>query len=95
MSVTAIFEITVKPETRDDALAILAEALEDTRAFDGCESVRLVIDHADPCHFLAVETWASLEHDAAYRAWRAGDGAITEMPALLAGPPRLTLAVPA
>lgn len=92
MSVTAILDLQFKPDRVDDALALLRRILVDTRAFDGCESVTVVQDAADPAHILAVETWASLEHDAAYRRWRAGDGAITDLPELLAAAPKLTVA---
>jgi len=39
---------------------------------------------------LLIETWQSEEHDAAYRAWRAGPGTITELAPLLTGAPVLT-----
>lgn len=38
----------------------------------------------------AFERWESLEHDAAYRTWRAGDGRRPALAALLAAPPVLT-----
>jgi quinol monooxygenase YgiN len=92
MSITSILEVQIKPESVDEALAILRRILADTRAFDGCESVRVVRDTQDPTHFLAIETWESLAHDTAYRQWRAGEGAITDLPGVLAGVPRLTVA---
>jgi quinol monooxygenase YgiN len=94
MSVTAILDLQFKPDRVDDALALVRRILVDTRAFDGCESVTVVQDQTDPAHILAIEIWASAEHDAAYRAWRAGDGAITDLPELLAAAPRLTVAAP-
>jgi hypothetical protein len=36
-----------------------------------------------------VERWASRADDNAYRAWRAGEGAIAEMGPLVAGAPRI------
>lgn len=93
MSVTSILEVQFQPDRLDEGVAVLARALRDTRAFDGCLSVTVVQDHEDPTRVLAVERWASLEADAAYRAWRAGDGAISDLPGTLAGPPRLTVAV--
>jgi quinol monooxygenase YgiN len=93
MSITSILELQVKPDRVEDALAILERILVDTRAFDGCESVVVVQDHADPAHLIAIETWKSLEHDTAYRQWRAGDGAIPDLPDVLAAAPRLTVAV--
>ena len=65
--------------------SFLRRVLAETRAFDGCRGVTVIQDSADPAHLVAVEQWESLEHDAAYRAWRAGDGAIPDLPGLLTG----------
>ncbi len=34
-----------------------------------------------------MNSWESVEHDEAYRAFRAGEGKLTEVPALLSAPP--------
>lgn len=94
MAITSILELQFLPEKRDEALAVLTEALKDTRAFDGCEGVHVVADASDPNRVAAVETWASVEQDTAYRQWRAGEGAITALPGFLAGPPRLLVGIP-
>lgn len=91
MSVTAILDVQFKPESLDEGLEVLRRELPRTRAFDGCESVTVVQDRDDPTRVLAVERWVSLDADAAYRTWRAGEGAITEMPSLVARAPRLTV----
>jgi quinol monooxygenase YgiN len=92
MSVTAILEVTVKPDKLDEAPAIMAEVLKVTRAYDGNLSVVVTQDHAEPTHFLIVETWESLEHDAAYRAFRAGEESSPLAP-LVAEAPKLTVAL--
>ncbi|MDR6119801.1 quinol monooxygenase YgiN [Aeromicrobium sp. SORGH_AS981] len=51
---------------------------------------RVLTDVEDPTHVTAFERWESLEHDAAYRTWRAGDGRRPALAALLAAPPVLT-----
>ena len=90
MAMTAFLELRVKPEALDQGLhAELHAILSDTRAFDGCLGVEVLIDAADPTHVVVVERWASEERDAAYRAWRAGDGR-TNLAAFLASPPVLT-----
>ena len=90
MAITAFFELHVKPEALDQGLhAELHTILNDTRAFDGCLGVEVLIDSADPTHLVAIERWTSEEHDAAYRAWRAGDGR-TDLARFLASPPVLT-----
>ena len=90
MAITAFLELRLKPEALDQGLhAELHSILSDTRAFEGCLGVEVLIDTADPTHLVAVETWASEEHDAAYRAWRAGDGQ-TNLASFLVSPPVLT-----
>jgi quinol monooxygenase YgiN len=90
MAITALLELRVKPEALDQGLhAELRAILSDTRAFDGCLGVDVLIDTTDPTHLVAFERWASEEHDAAYRAWRAGDGQ-TNLASFLASPPVLT-----
>lgn len=90
MAITAFFEIRVRPEALDQEVhAELHKILSDTRAFEGCLAVEVLIDSDDPTHIVAVEKWVSEQHDAAYRAWRAGDGK-TNLAPYLASPPILT-----
>jgi quinol monooxygenase YgiN len=90
MTITAFLEMRVKPETLDQGvLDELHAILSDTRAFEGCLGVEVLIDSEDPAHIVAVERWASAESDAAYRAWRAGDGKV-DLVSLLTSPPVLT-----
>ena len=91
MTVTSIFEVQLKPDAVETGLAVVHKILADTRAFDGNLGVSVLQDHADPTHVVAIEHWESLEHDAAYREWRAGPGAATELRELLAAPPRLSI----
>jgi quinol monooxygenase YgiN len=95
MAITALLELRVKPEALDQGLhAELHAILSDTRAFEGCLGVEVLIDTADPTHFVVVERWASEERDAAYRAWRAGDGQ-TNLASFVASAPVLTKFTPA
>jgi quinol monooxygenase YgiN len=90
MAITVFFEIRLRPETLDQGVhAELHKMLSDTRAFEGCLALEVLIDSDDPTHIVAVENWASAEHDAAYRAWRAGDGK-TNLASYLVSPPILT-----
>ena len=95
MAVTSILDLQIKPDEVDAAKALLERVLEQTRAFDGCLGVEVVQDVRDPAHLIAIERWESVEKDDAYRAWRAGEGAITDLPPLLAGAPRLAVCEPA
>ncbi|MEN0085571.1 MAG: antibiotic biosynthesis monooxygenase [Leifsonia sp.] len=89
MTVTSLLDMRFAAEHLEDGPPALVAILEDTRAFDGCLGVQVVTDVTDPAHVVAVERWESLEHDEAYRAWRAGPGA-SGLGDYLAGPPTLT-----
>jgi heme oxygenase (mycobilin-producing) len=45
----------------------------------------------DPAHVVLYETWESVEHDRAYRAWRASAEGTSELGSILAAAPTLTL----
>ena len=47
-------------------------------------------DSADPAHVAVYETWESIEHDQAYRAWRATPEGRSGLGPILAAPPKLT-----
>jgi heme oxygenase (mycobilin-producing) len=77
--------------------AVLHTVLGETRAFDGCLGVKVIEDSTDPAHVVAIEQWESLEKDAAYREWRAGEGAATDgsakQRATATAPPRIGTAI--
>ena len=87
MPVSALFDLRVRPDRVDDALAVLRRILHDTRAFDGNLAVSLEQGDDDPTRLLVLSRWASAEHHQAYLDWRAGDGAVADLPPLLAGAP--------
>jgi quinol monooxygenase YgiN len=89
MAVTALLDLRLDPEILDQGLHKLREILSVTRAVDGCLGVQIMIDETDPAHVVVLETWASIEHDDAYRKWRAGEGR-SDLPSVLAAPAVLT-----
>ncbi len=93
MKVISMLECQFKPESINAGTEWLTRALVATRAFDGCLGVEVIRDIADPTRLIAVERWASLEHDRAYRAWREGEGRIKEGEELFEGPRKLTVGI--
>lgn len=76
------------PDGATRGLETLQRALADTREFDGCVEVRVLVDADDPARIALREVWASREQEAAYQAWRATpEGAITGLADVLAEPP--------
>ena len=90
MTVVAQLDLQLQPESLDKAYQVLREVLADTRNFDGNLGVDVLIDRDDPAHVIAHERWASIEHDSAYRAWRATEAGASTLGTVLAGPPTLT-----
>ena len=92
MAVTAILDLRLKADSLDTALKVIHETLIATRAFPGCLGVSVLVDSSDPAHVILYEAWESIEHDQAYRDWRAGGGpAASDLPSVLAAPPQLTV----
>lgn len=86
MPVTVILELRLKPDSVAAARELMGRALQDTRAFDGNLGTDVLVDEDDDGHWLIYELWDTVEHDEAYRAFRAGEGRLTELPPLLAAP---------
>jgi quinol monooxygenase YgiN len=87
MPITVILELRLKPESVPAARDVMRRALQDTRAFDGNLGADVLVDQDDEAHWLIYERWETVEHDEAYRSFRAGEGQLTELPPLLAATP--------
>jgi len=90
MAVTVLLELKFKPESVSAGRDLMHRTLETTRAFEGNLRTEVLVDTDDEAHWIVYEVWDSVEHDEAYRAFRAGEGKVTELPALLAAPPAKT-----
>lgn len=88
MSILLLFELTAGPDRVDDLKAFLASSLDDTRAWEGCESITAHQDQDAPDRILLVERWTTREAYERYQAWR--DSRAEEaggVRAMVAGPP--------
>lgn len=90
MAIIAILDVQIKPESLEAAPAVLHATLTDTRAFPGCLDVTVLIDSDDPAHVVLYESWESIEHDRAYRAWRASAEGASALGSILAAAPKLS-----
>jgi quinol monooxygenase YgiN len=93
VAVNSILDLRLKADSLDTAHKVIHETLVATRAFPGCLGVTVLVDSADAAHVSVYEAWESIEHDQAYRKWRAsGDpAAASDLGSILAGPPTLTV----
>jgi quinol monooxygenase YgiN len=87
MSVTVLLELRFKPESVAEARDVFVRELQKTRGFHGAQVVDVLIDEEDDAHWIIYEVWETVADDEAYRAFRAGEGKITDLPPLLAAPP--------
>ena len=71
MATAALLDLHLRGDRAADALPVIESILRDTRAFQGCLGVEVLVDVEDPAHVTIVEHWESIERDDAYRAWRA------------------------
>jgi quinol monooxygenase YgiN len=86
MPVTVLLELRLKPEAVPAAREVMGLALRETRAFDGNLRTDVLVDEDDEAHWMIYELWDTVEHDEAYRRFRAGEGKLTELPPLVAAP---------
>jgi quinol monooxygenase YgiN len=91
VAITAILDLQLRPEALETASEVIRETLAATRAFPGCFHVAVLVDSEDPAHVVLYETWESVEHDRAYRAWRATPEGASRLGSILAAAPKLTL----
>jgi len=85
--VAALLEFRFKPDVLDQVPDAVSRTLAVTRKFDGCQRIDVLVDHEDPSRYLLVEVWDSMEHDAAYREFRASPAGASELGPLLIAPP--------
>lgn len=84
MATTAILDLQLKADSLETANDIIRETLTATRAFPGCVGITVLVDSDDPTHVLIHETWESIEHDQAYRAWRATPEGASDLGSIVA-----------
>jgi quinol monooxygenase YgiN len=85
--VAALLEFRFKPEVVDQVPGAMSRTLAVTREFDGCQRIDVLVDNEDPSRYLLVEVWDSMEHDEAYREFRASPAGASELGPLLTAPP--------
>ena len=89
MAIVAILDFQLKADSLEAAPGMIRTTLTDTRAFPGCLEVTVLIDSDDPTHVVFYETWESIEHDQAYRAWRTTPEGASSLGSIFAAAPKL------
>ena len=91
MAITSVLDLQLKADSLETAHEVIHATLTATRAFPGCLGVTVLVDSGDPAHVVLHESWESVEHDNAYRAWRATPEGGSDLDSILAAAPKLTL----
>jgi heme oxygenase (mycobilin-producing) len=89
VTITALLELTLRPDDLAASMKEVDAVLAQTAAFPGCQGVEVLVDLTDPTHVTVVERWESEEADAAYREWRTTPEGRSTLGSLLTGPPAL------
>ena len=87
MTVIVLLELKFKPDEVGAGRELMGRTLETTRAFEGNLRTDVWFDQDDEAHWIIYEEWETVVADEAYRAFRAGEGKVTQLPPLLAAPP--------
>jgi quinol monooxygenase YgiN len=91
MAITSVLDLQLKADSLESAHEVIHATLTATRAFPGCLGVTVLVDSGDPAHVVLHESWESVDHDNAYRAWRATPEGASDLGSILAAAPKLTL----
>jgi quinol monooxygenase YgiN len=89
MSVNVLLEIKSNPEDIDKLKSTFEQILPDTRSYDGCIGVQVVVNQDDSLNVILIETWETREHYEKYLAWRIETGAIDALGAMLSQAPSI------
>ncbi|MCJ8269145.1 MAG: antibiotic biosynthesis monooxygenase [Psychrosphaera sp.] len=87
MSIKVILEFQSKPEMSEALKSAFENTLPDTRSFDGCISVQVIINQDNPLILILFETWQSRQHYEKYCGWRDESGGFKTLRGLLARRP--------
>ncbi|PWQ95141.1 putative quinol monooxygenase [Leucothrix arctica] len=89
MSVNVILEVQSKPESIDELKSTFEKILPDTRSYDGCLSVEVMVNQNNPLNIMLFEVWESREKQEKYFQWRGETGALDALGAILSQPASL------
>lgn len=88
MTTTVLSEMRLHRAVVDGNYTQLRAILDETRRFDGCERLELLIDDQDDTRVVLLVQWASEQDLDAYHTWRAENGA-ADLLALLSEPSKV------
>lgn len=91
MSVYSTLIATTQDNQAPKLIALLKQFLPETRAFSGCISMKILQCEENPNEFIFSGRWESSQHYKNYLAFRAEQGALEKIGALLVSPPEIRI----
>ena len=85
MTVTVVVQLKAMPENVDELKVLWREVIDETRAYDGCNSIFIYENQDAPGRFALIENWDSRDHYDKYLAWRTETGFVDKVVALVEG----------
>ena len=90
MAVTVTFGLQIKLDRLDEFKNVLREILPDTRAFSGCQDVRVIENQDSPGSITLLEGWDSKEDHIKYVTWRTEIGTVETLAGFVEAEPATT-----
>lgn len=87
MSIKVIVKLHVREDKLEQIRPLFSKLLKGTRGREGNEAVTVLSDQDRPTTIILIEQWASRHHYEQYNKWRAENGDLTMLAALLQEPP--------
>lgn len=91
MTVSVLFEGTLKSGEQDVFTDLCREAFKVTRAYDGCQTIDLTYNTEDENNWVLTETWDSKEQYEKYVAFRVEDGTVEAISSLCKDAPSIKI----
>ena len=89
MSITVLLDLKTQSGSMDGLKQLFVEVLPDTRKFEGCEGVDVIVNQDDGDNLILIERWQSRSAYEKYFAWRQETGLLDRLGPMLAAPPGL------
>lgn len=87
MTTTVLLEVQLRNDVSAETVqTAIRETLAQTQARQGCESLEVLVDDADPTRLVVVERWTTTADHDAYAAWRTTPEGASALGAVLAAP---------
>jgi len=89
MAITILLSGKAKDGQMSELLSLFKEILPETRSYEGCISLDMLVDEDIEGNFTLNEVWETRDHYQTYFNWRVETGVLDKIVALVEGPPSI------